>query len=263
MMSSAAPLTNAQIQALPVWLNFVGLMPEHKLEIVRAVEAAPGAQPKPTWECLAGGLKKLTDAQYAAQPQAIKRHYSVIREPARTEKAACCGCNGYGVVGNILHTETCPFCEGTGAETAKIEYTPGKWFDATTVDLMEAFYHSRLPAIREAARNHGYAIGVHGSMRRDLDLIAVPWRNEASDADTLAESIQRAACGFGMASRQWERKPAGRIATSMPVCWSHRPGITNDGHIDLSVLPPDRCQPPARSPQAPEQEPEDYTPLQF
>jgi len=117
-----------------------------------------------------------------------------------------------------------------------IEYTPGEWFDATTVDLMEAFYRSRLPAIREAAQGHGYAIGVHGSMRRDLDLIAAPWRDGASDADTLAEAIQRAACGFGMASRQWEQKPGGRVATCLPICWTHRHGVASDGHIDLSVV---------------------------
>jgi hypothetical protein len=122
------------------------------------------------------------------------------------------------------------------AEKVAIEYTPGEWFDATTVDLMESFYLSRLPVIREAARAHGYAIGMHGSMRRDMDLIAVPWREGASDADTLAEAIQKAACGITQSKYQWERKPAGRVAISMPICWTHRHGVASDGHIDLSVV---------------------------
>lgn len=117
-----------------------------------------------------------------------------------------------------------------------IEYTPGEWFDATTVDLMEAFYLSRLPAIREAAKEHGYAIGVHGSMRRDLDLIAAPWRDGASNADTLVEAIQKTACGFTQSKYQWEQKPAGRVSISVPICWTYRHGVLSDGHIDLSVL---------------------------
>ena len=33
--------------------------------------------------------------------------------------------------------------------------------------------------IRQIARKHGWAIGVHGSLKRDIDLIAVPWTWEA------------------------------------------------------------------------------------
>jgi hypothetical protein len=45
------------------------------------------------------------------------------------------------------------------------DYKLGNWFDATTVDLMEQFYLSRLPALREAAKKLGYALGLHGSMQ--------------------------------------------------------------------------------------------------
>lgn len=34
--------------------------------------------------------------------------------------------------------------------------------------------------IRTVARNYGWAIGVHGSMVRDIDLIAVPWTHHAA-----------------------------------------------------------------------------------
>lgn len=128
--------------------------------------------------------------------------------------------------------------EAQGVEVKPIEYTPGKWFDATTVDIMQAFFESRMPAIREAAKEHGYAIGLHGSMRRDLDLIAAPWRDGASDPDTLAHAIAMAACGITRDEpHQWEQKPAGRTATSIPICWTHRQGVLSDGHIDLSVMP--------------------------
>ncbi len=31
------------------------------------------------------------------------------------------------------------------------------------------------PELAEIAKRHGYALAVHGSLQRDLDLIAVPW----------------------------------------------------------------------------------------
>jgi hypothetical protein len=112
------------------------------------------------------------------------------------------------------------------------------WVRVETIDEMEAFYFSRLPAIRAAAREHGYAIGVHGSARRDFDLIATPWREGASDKDTLAHAIAKAACGLTRAGAyDWEAKPAGRYAVSFPVCGTAWHDMISAGHIDLSVTP--------------------------
>lgn len=118
-----------------------------------------------------------------------------------------------------------------------LKYTPGSWYKAKNTDDMQRFFRSRLPAIREAARAHGYAIGVHGSEQRDFDLIAMPWREGVSDPNTLACAVAFAACGITReGSYDWTVKPLGRIAVSIPVCWTDdsRP---NAGHIDLSVCP--------------------------
>lgn len=118
-----------------------------------------------------------------------------------------------------------------------IQYTQGEWYMASSIDEMQAFFESRLPAIRATAYANGYAIGVHGSMRRDLDLIAAPWRDGAADAETLAHAIARAACGIDRdGAYNWEQKPFGRIATSLPICWVDN-GVDGAGHIDLSVMP--------------------------
>lgn len=100
---------------------------------------------------------------------------------------------------------------------------------------LEDFYREVLPAIREAAKGCGYGIAAHGSMRRDLDLMAMPWVEDHATADALAQAIQMAACGITSAV-VWEVKPCGRVATSFAVCMTegdHRPGA---GHIDLSVM---------------------------
>ncbi|MEZ0263008.1 MAG: hypothetical protein ACAH80_18530 [Alphaproteobacteria bacterium] len=117
-------------------------------------------------------------------------------------------------------------------------YVPGEWYRAHTVDQMSAFYMARLPAIRAAAKEHGYAIGLHGSTRRDFDLMAMPWRDGYSDKDTLAKAIQHAACGITSESYRWEQKPAGRVATSFPICWTEWYDMISAGHIDLSIMLP-------------------------
>lgn len=43
--------------------------------------------------------------------------------------------------------------------------------------------------VRALARLHGWAIGEHGSMVRDIDLIAVPWTDDASALHILLAAI--------------------------------------------------------------------------
>lgn len=113
------------------------------------------------------------------------------------------------------------------------------WIHVANADALEQFYLGVLPNIRTEARAHGYAVGLHGSWRRDLDLIAVPWVTDHSGIDELAAAIQQAALGPPQNAFSWVKKPCGRIATSLPVCWldydDPRPSA---GHIDLSVITP-------------------------
>lgn len=124
----------------------------------------------------------------------------------------------------------------------ELKYEPGKWFKAHTINEMTQFYVSRLPTIREAARKAGYAIGVHGSMKRDLDLMAMPWTSEASDKNALAHALAVAACGITREGDYvWESKPIGRQAVSICICWTDHSnpefkGLLSVGHIDLSVI---------------------------
>lgn len=126
-------------------------------------------------------------------------------------------------------------------EPAPDRDTYPRWVRIHSYDMLEDFYKSLIPKIREAARKCGYAIGIHGSMRRDLDLIAVPWVADHSDKDTLAREIARACTSLVPASFYWgdnPPKPCGRVATSFAICWTEfdhpRHGV---GHIDLSVTP--------------------------
>lgn len=68
-----------------------------------------------------------------------------------------------------------------------------------------------LPVLREIARRHGYALALHGSVERDIDLIACPWRDGACEAAEMMSDFF-AAClailGYAAWSGGWTEKAA-------------------------------------------------------
>lgn len=101
-------------------------------------------------------------------------------------------------------------------------------------------YAQLLPKIKEAAKGLGYALAIHGSMKRDLDIVAVPWIENAAEPKDLVEVIAKAVDGLVIGTGKdcsFERgvvcdptqQPHGRL--SWNICWGGYP------HIDLSIMP--------------------------
>lgn len=94
-------------------------------------------------------------------------------------------------------------------------------------EICDKYYPHALEVATVVAREHGYAIGVHGSLRRDLDLIAVPWVENCSEPKILALAIAN--------QLEWYchpnvcNKPHGRQAW---LIYGH-----HHAHIDLSIMP--------------------------
>ena len=114
-------------------------------------------------------------------------------------------------------------------------------------------YATILPAMTEAARSCGYALAVHGTMARDLDLVAIPWTEAATDARTvvraMAEHVARRVgsdlvIGFQPSGTP---RPHGREGFSIPLAFD-REGRDDAGYVDVSVMPrspdPDRKETP-------------------
>ncbi|HDR9048802.1 TPA: hypothetical protein QDA94_003034 [Burkholderia vietnamiensis] len=83
--------------------------------------------------------------------------------------------------------------------------------------------------IRELAAQIGYAIGVHGSQERDLDVIAAPWTEDALKLN-YREVMEHIATGLGARLVEVELKPLGRRACTIQMNGWFKP-------IDLSVCP--------------------------
>lgn len=106
-----------------------------------------------------------------------------------------------------------------------------------------------IPSLMKAGREVGYAIAVHGSMSRDLDLVAIPWTEGAVSAERLILHLVAAVDGHirngsrkvqkeGSDEATWETvsgsepavKPHGRLA------WTIHLGH-NGMYLDVSVMP--------------------------
>jgi hypothetical protein len=109
------------------------------------------------------------------------------------------------------------------------------------VQARAAAYCSIYPLLLQIAKDHGYALCVHGSLHRDIDLVAVPWIEGASDSITLIQAIKECVGAvFHHEDTDYLEpdgkptvKPHGRLAYSLHLTNKGMYG----GYLDISVMP--------------------------
>ena len=93
-----------------------------------------------------------------------------------------------------------------------------------------------LPPMRRVAKDAGYALTVHGSLNRDIDLVAVPWVDICDGEDRLIQALRHAVASVtgrcNLFKQGWTQKPHGRLARTLLV-WCGETTMK----IDLSVMP--------------------------
>ena len=88
------------------------------------------------------------------------------------------------------------------------------------------------PCLVKVANKHGYALALHGSMRRDCDIIAIPWTDDACSALTLLKALAKRVAGAIQEDKNGfirGDKPHGRVA----YCIS----IGSGAYLDISFMP--------------------------
>lgn len=99
-------------------------------------------------------------------------------------------------------------------------------------NLMPALYSHRIHDIQVICRAAGYAIAIHGSMQRDLDLVAIPWTKRAVKHTTLARRLcAELGCTLSEVKKLTgaTKKPHGRLVYTLMMggaCF-----------MDLSIMP--------------------------
>lgn len=92
-------------------------------------------------------------------------------------------------------------------------------------------YASYYQILRRVAIKHGYALAIHGTLARDMDLIAVPWASNVASPRVLIEDMRVAIGGFTIKQDDPKEgdKPHGRMAYVIHDL-DHR-------YLDISVFP--------------------------
>lgn len=89
-------------------------------------------------------------------------------------------------------------------------------------------YVAMYPGLATITRKHGYALAVHGTLGRDMDLICVPWVEYPSEPQAVVDAITNE-----FAVRQIgepEKKEHGRHAWTISIGFG-------ECFIDLSFMP--------------------------
>lgn len=88
-------------------------------------------------------------------------------------------------------------------------------------------YIALYPKLAELAKRHGYALAVHGSCVRDLDLIAIPWTDNPSDPQSVINDIVEEFAIDDLL--EWTDKPHGRRVKTL--------SLMGDWFFDIGFMP--------------------------
>lgn len=102
---------------------------------------------------------------------------------------------------------------------------------AVTCNGRPAFYASMYEDIRKCAMDLGWAVALHGSLKADMDIMAMPWTKEATNFETLVAAIVGLFNENEMvhhSSIDYFNKPHGRIVATIPI-WE-------DFYLDISTI---------------------------
>lgn len=94
------------------------------------------------------------------------------------------------------------------------------------------FYAVLFESFRKAALDCGWALGIHGSMATDMDMMAMPWTEDAQSPEILIKAISDCIDCTIWKDRHviaHHGKPHGRIVYTI--------SIFSDFYIDLSIIP--------------------------
>ncbi len=97
------------------------------------------------------------------------------------------------------------------------------------------FYPMYFVSLSKTCNALGYALTVHGSMKRDLDLVDILWTDKAVDCDMLIKELldgRDLKLMEGNNAEENTKKPHGRKAFVFVFF-----GSEECGYIDLSVMP--------------------------
>lgn len=107
-----------------------------------------------------------------------------------------------------------------------------------TTNGRAVFFAAMWEDLKNAAISHGWALGLHGSLNSDMDIMAMPWDEHASSSDVMINQL----CLCFTEAAQIEKnilvstdKPNNRIVYTLPI-W-------DDFYLDINIIAPPQPEP--------------------
>ena len=96
-----------------------------------------------------------------------------------------------------------------------------------------AFYACILEDLKKAALNCGWALGLHGSLANDMDIMAMPWTEDATPVEVMIQDLSDCFTENPFKDQHTVphyNKPNNRVVYTM--------NIYADFYLDINVIKP-------------------------
>lgn len=110
--------------------------------------------------------------------------------------------------------------------------------EAITSNGKAAFYASIYHDLCRAAHGCGWALGLHGSLSSDMDIMAMPWTEDAKPVEEVIQALSGYFDGNirqQMHGKPYTDKPNNRVVYTMAI-WA-------DYYLDINVIAPEYKSP--------------------
>ena len=104
--------------------------------------------------------------------------------------------------------------------------------ELVTTNGRATFYASMWEDLRNAALDVGWALGLHGSLASDMDIMAMPWTEDAKPPEDMIKALE--SCFTSMDGKLWvptekyDEKPNNRIVYTIH--------IFGDFYLDVNII---------------------------
>lgn len=105
---------------------------------------------------------------------------------------------------------------------------------AVTCNGRTAFYACMYEDIRQCAMDCGWAVSLHGSLASDMDIMAMPWVDNATTFKEMIDRVSKLFKDNDMSSQYvitYNEKPHNRVVATIPI-WT-------DFYLDISTITAD------------------------
>lgn len=103
--------------------------------------------------------------------------------------------------------------------------------ESVTTNGRAAFYACMWNDFRQAAMDCGWALGLHGSLASDMDIMAMPWTENATSADDMIKYMI-GKCFYGNRMAEFAKHDGIKLNNRVVYTIS----IWSDFYLDINVI---------------------------